>query len=528
MTLLHKNKISQIFQLRVIPILFIVLITAFLTYIRVNSSYGFNGDTGQLYIILENIYRGNGPFNPWQPSVLDFVNTQKLVLLDALKLCEMVFESSQFKAVDYNHFKFHLYLILYPASVLLYLFDAPYVANGLNILSFVLFLFFSYKIARKNKIPIALSALIVILISIHPAWSWSIVGQPYVDRWFLPLGLLLFYYTDNRERNFNTILLVLLLSVLIVEKTIVYCGIFLITYSILFYKHYSNRRELFKSLLLGVLTLLIFPLVVKLYLNNIYYSSAIPHSIDAVVNLFSNDRFLNGTKSLLMVNAPLLLPALIFRPKIFLIAVVMLLPNIFGNIGGAEKTNFYTHYHTLYFPFVVYALIMGVSVFIGRLTKGMVAGVFSFFMVVTSAFYLLLGFDDKQNIKLTNSPVANLHVKFFYDISKNLTAYRDIANIVKSNIPLNAKISSIEAGWLYFYKYRNLVMFPFDFEKTDFLLVGYEKIGDQFSYLGYQGYVGPQHNRIVNECLSARIMQVGYEVESPIILSPSLAILKRK
>jgi hypothetical protein len=70
-------------------------------------------------------------------------------------------------------------------------------------------------------------------------------------------------------------------------------------------------------------------------------------------------------------------------------------------------------------------------------------------------------------------------------------------------------------------------MFPLDFEKSDFLLVGYEKISNQFFYSGYQGYVGPQHNRVVNDCLDARIRQAGFEVESPIIISPSMAILKK-
>ncbi|ESS15126.1 hypothetical protein MOLA814_00701 [Betaproteobacteria bacterium MOLA814] len=529
MTFLRTTKIVKIFQFKtLLALLVLLLIVALLTYIRVNSGYALQGDVGQLYLLLENIHSGNGPFNPWQPSLNDFIFYQRLVTLDAYKLCEMVLESADYKAVDYNHFRFHLYLILYPVSLFLYLFDAPYVAHGFNILSFVLFLFLSFKIARKSKIPVFMSMLAVIAISFHPAWSWSIVGQPYVDRMFLPLGLLLFYYTDNREKTFYPMLFVLAIAVLIVEKVILYSGIFLILYSILFYKDYYDKRDLVRRLLLGIAVLVIFFIVVKFYINNSYYTSSIPFSVEALINLFSNELFLNGTKSLLLVNAPLLLPALIFRPKIFLIAFIMLLPNILGNIGGAEKTNYYTHYHTLYFPFVVYAFIQGVGAFFKRISAIKAACAFSIYLVITASFYLLLGFDGKQNIQLVNSPTTNLYATFFYNISKNLSPYRNISTLIESNIPENAKISSIEAGWPYLYKFQKLVIYPLDFEKSDFLLVGYEKIGSQFYYSGYQGYLGPQHNRIVNDCLNTRISKDGYDVESPIILSPSLAVLKRK
>lgn len=528
MSFLNKIKFEHVFQLKtVLALLIIFSLTVLLTYIRVNSGYAFAGDTGQLYLLLENIHAGNGPFNPWQASILDFVYSQNMVVLDASKLCEMVYESANYEGDDLNHFKFHLYLILYPASLFLYLIDAPYVAHGLNILSFLLFLFVSYKITQKNKIPFFISILSVITISFHPAWSWSIIGQPYVDRMFLPLGLLLFYYTDNRDRSFKAMLFVLAISVIIVEKAMVYSGIFIIAYSILFYKDNLDKKYLIRRLLLGVAVLIIFYIITKFYLKNIYYTTTIPHNMEGIINLFTNDRILNGTKSLILVNAPLLLPALIFSPRIFLIAFIMLLPNIFGNIGGAEKTGYYTHYHTLYFPFLVYAFIHGIGGLFRWISIIKAEIVFSIFLIITASFYLLIDFDDEQNIKFTKSPATYFYATNFYNMSKDLTNYKNITTLVESNIPLNAKISSVEAGWPYLYKFKNLVIFPMDFEKTDFLLVGYEKINNNFNYSGYQGFLGPNHSLIVNECLDSRIRKAGYDVEFPILLSPSLAILKR-
>ena len=528
MNFLNKIKFEHIFQLKtVLALLIIFSLTALLAYIRVNSGYALAGDTGQLYLILENIHAGNGPINPWQASILDFVFSQNMLTLDASKLCKMDFESANYEGDDLNHFKFHLYLILYPASLFLYLIDAPYVAHGLNILSFLLFLFVSYKITRKNKIPFFISILAIITISLHPAWSWSIIGQPYVDRMFLPLGLLLFYYTDNREGSFKAMLFVLAISVMIVEKAIVYSGIFIITYSILFYKDYFNKKDLIRRLLVGITLLIIFIIITKLYLKNLYYTTSIPNNIEGILNIFLIDRSFNGVKSLLMVNAPLLLPAIIFRPRIFLIAFVMLLPNIVGNIGGAEKTGYHTHYHTLYFPFIVYAFIHGIGGLFRWISIIKAEIVFSIFLIITALFYLLIDFDDEQNIKFTKSPATYFYATNFYNMSKDLTNYKNITTLVESNIPLNAKISSVEAGWAYLYKFKNLVIFPMDFEKTDFLLVGYEKINNNFNYSGYQGFLGPNHSLIVNECLDSRIRKAGYDVEFPILLSPSLAILKR-
>ena len=527
---LHKIKTARFSQFEtVFALLTIIFLTVLLTYIRVNSGVGFAGDTGQFYMILENIHAGKGTLNQILPSENEYFFRQFLLSQDATKLCKMAWESPHFEAADYDHFKFHLYSIYYPASLCLYFFSTPYVVNGLNIFAFLLFLFIAYKISQKSEIPIFISIFTVIVISLHPAWSWSIMGQPYPDRLFLPLGLLLCYYTDDRGKLLNAMLAVLVLSALIVEKVAVYTGVFLIAYSILHYSNYRDKRAIIWRVFAGISALIFFYLVTSFFLVNPYYSgSNIPRTPAALISILSDERFFNGIKSLLWVNAPLLLPALILKPRLFLIAFVMVIPNIFGTVGGAEKTGFLTHYHTLYFPFVVYAFIKGTGEFYRRISPIKAICIFGSYIFLTASFYLLLGFDDKQNIKLTRSPTANFYATSFYNMSKNMTSYKNITNLVESNMTLNAKISTIEAGWPYLYKFQSLSIYPFDFEKVDFLFVGYEKVANQFYYYGYNGYLGSRHMRIVNDCLNSRIVRAGYDVDNPIILSLSLAILKKK
>jgi hypothetical protein len=511
----------------------LALSAAFLTYIRVNNGDNFYSDTGQLYSMLENIHAGIGPFNQILPTLSAFQFYPDLGAMEPSILCGMDYTSPHYEPDQYNHFKFHLYSILYPISLLLYFFDTPYAAHGLNIFSFLFFLFLSYKISRKIKIPLFISIVTVIAISLHPAWSWSIIGQPYVDRLFLPVGLLLFYYADDREKPLGAILAVLVMAGLIVEKTILYSGGFLIVYSILYYKDYADKRDFIVRLVIGVVTLIVFFIVVRFYVDNPYWKGTnMPYSPSAIIDtlngILSNERSLNGVKSLLLVNVPLLLPALIFKPRLFLIAVIMMIPNFIGTIGGAEKTGFSSHYHSLYFPFVVYAFIQGVGGLFQRLsTSFLMAGIFLGYMVATAVFYLSLGFADNQEIKLTKTISHNFYGAYFYTSSKDLTTYKRISQLIGSNIPLNARLSITEPALPYLYQYKNLSFFPYDFEKSDFLIITYEKDAGQIHYRGYIGYWGAQHSRVVNDCLESRIKSAGYNIDAPIILSPTLAILKR-
>jgi hypothetical protein len=65
------------------------------------------------------------------------------------------------------------------------------------------------------------------------------------------------------------------------------------------------------------------------------------------------------TIKLLAILAPMLVLAA-FDWRIFLIAAGAVVPNLMGTIGGAEKINFYTHYHMPYLPFLISGAALGV------------------------------------------------------------------------------------------------------------------------------------------------------------------------
>ena len=531
--ILKQLKLARLSSFKTSSVLILILfLTAILTYVRVNSGSGFAGDTGQFYMILENIHAGSGPYNQILPSELQYFFRQNITTLDASKLCDMSLVSPEFNVKDFNHFKYHVYAILYPASLLLYLFSAPFVANGLNILSFLLFIFVTFKIARREEIPTYFALFLTIVVSFHPAWSWSIMGQPYVDRLFLPLGLLLCLYASDKRKSYYLLLPIAIISALIVEKVPIYTGGFLIAYSILFYKDFSGKHEFFVKFTIGATSIFYAYLIVKFWLDNQYFSNTIPHTfnelLNAINNTWADQRLFNGAKSLILVNAPFLLPALLFAPRLFLIAIVLLIPNILTTIGGAEKTGYLTHYHTLYFPFVVYAFIIGFSKIFRSMPRIKATYASALYLFFSAMFYFFLGFESNQNIHLTNTPNVPLYTSNFSAISNDLTMYKRTIELVNSNIPLNAKISTIEAGWPYLYKFHNLSIYPFDITNSEFLFVSYRKVLDQFYYSGFEGYLGSDNNKMINDCLNERIRKADFDTDSPVIVNATLAILRKK
>lgn len=502
------------------------IISCFMAYIRVNSGYAFMGDTGQLYILLENVHNDKGFYNQIMPSLNDFSFKQHLGSMPYSEICNLNLDKLDYNASEYDHLRFHAYLILYPISLLLYLFDAPYVANGLNIFSFIIFLVVAYKISR-DSMPILMSALIIGLITLHPAWSWSIVGQPYVDRFYLPFGLLLFYFFDRSKSFKYSIVVMVIISGLIVEKAIIYSGIFMVTYSIINYKTTDKISNTVWRLLFGLFTIIVFSVVNKYFIKNIYYTTAITFNPNAIFSLFKDQRFLNGACSLIFVCLPFLLPALLYKPRIFLVAVVMLIPNIVGNIGGAEKTGFYTHYHTLYFPFLVYAFIVGISAFNSSVKCRVKWLIILVYFSGTALFYLHLSFDPSQRIALSGSPSQSYFLNNFLQYNGNKENYKHITNIVETNLPIDSKISAMEFGWPYLYKYNNISMYPYNIDNSDYIWIGYSKVGNKYEYYGYMGYLGAINDQKVDDCLLTRIKKAGYLVDNPIIINSNQALLKK-
>lgn len=501
----------------------ILAITSLFTNLRLNGSHIFFGDTAQLYLILEHLHQGIGAYNPVQPSVIDFQMTSNLGNMTPAEICAADLYAHPYIASQFNHFKFHSYFILYPLSFILNIFSSEYTIHWINFFAFTSFIFIIFFILRESKVNTLYSILIIFLVSLHPCWSWAIQGQPYVDRWYLPFGILIFYFIQKQKSILTPAYIIILFSSLLVEKVLIYNSIFIFIYSILFYQ---NKNIFISRITIGFISFVSFYLLVNYYIVNGYYSSAVPTSLGAIVSNLLYPGALNGAISLLIVNLPFLLPALIFRPKLFLIAGALLVPNLIGNIGGAEKIGFMTHYHTLYFPFVTYAFICSAATALKQLNnlrgKILIAG----YIILASYFYSHISFQSDNKITITSNYNLVYISDFYNDFIVRKTQYNE-KKIAQDSIPNDAMISSVEQGMPFTYQNKDLHIYPLNLDKADFLVLHYKLDNSKYSYSGYFGYLGQEHNNMVNACLEARI-ENSFDTKNPIILNQSLAILKRR
>jgi hypothetical protein len=521
---LMKNK-----KLIALVILFTltIFVSLYLAQIKINSGIPFYGDTGFYYILLNNIHSGLGPVNKILPSLLDYTFIKGLQNWDINQLCNFDLSSLSNITTGSNHFEFHLYPILYPISVLLYAFSAPLVTHFVDIFSFISFLLISYLILRKFSVPIIFASFATLMISLHPAWSWSILGQPFVDRIFLPFGLLAIYSLDILKSN-RLSLIFFTICGLIVEKAIMYSGVFLLLHTLLNYRSLKNKDRIIR-ITFGILLIIIFEVVTKVYLtSNPYYASFIQFSLTHYINLLSDQRFINGIFSLLLLNGPILILIFWTSPKLFILTLVMMGPNLIGNIGGAEKTGYATHYHTLYFPFLVYAFCrsMGYLSEKSYFKKPFSVIMITSFLFINSFIYYTVDFTSRQTIFL-NFQRNFSYFSGFNDFSKNQKRYESITKKIAENIPIDSRISSIEAGWPYLYLHRKVSIYPYDLKNSDFILMNYTKNEAGYSFSGFATFLGEDTSNKINHCLNDKITSLGFDITNPITLNENLAILRK-
>lgn len=196
------------------------------------------------------------------------------------------------------------------------------------------------KNGRKNYPPYA--TYLIIILACYPLTIWSGLGQFYPDRLFailFPIFLLVLermkIKTDTKTRYLFIGLLIL--NAIITERASLYvgicCAVYLISNSI-------NRK------------LILFSALISFSWSYLYLSKI---STDVYTSgFFDTAKSIQGLK-MLILSIPTLKLIIIHMPGFILfrkmndlrlILFLAAIPNVFGNIGGAEKIGWTTHYMT--------------------------------------------------------------------------------------------------------------------------------------------------------------------------------------
>jgi len=206
-----------------------------------------------------------------------------------------------------------------------------------------------------------------------------------------------------------------------------------------------------------------------------------------------------------------------------------MLPNIFGNIGGAEKTGWATHYHSFYFPALAWAAALGYGVLVERtatrkqlkaIPYAVVAVLLFLFALMNPTVAIPPGLSF-ANVSTSFFPTLADHANKYVFQSGARDAFSDAADGIEQSIPRGSVVSTIEAGMPILYPDRTLEFFPKDIDNADYAVLGAEVVDGAFVYNGTISFLPDQRQKI-DKIVIARMKRDHYDLDHP-KLFPAIA-----
>jgi len=517
------------------PELFIVL-GLFLVLLSVVTAYKLvrvdllRGDSALYFQVTENIASRGLPVSEI------FANTQEF-----LESGILVEPAAQVAAApltpppinERNELLFHFNLILYPIAALVRFLPTDFVLLSLYVLSYAGIVLLVYFMLRARNVPPIAAALFSLLVMSSPAWSESLLfGQFYPDSLFILLGFIFMYVVSQRQMSRGVQIVAAVACALVNEKAAATAAMFALAFAILYWKELG--RERYFKFALGIALLAYGWIVVKFVVpSDPYYASFLPGSVGQVIGYLHDPQFVSKAALFLLVSSPFLILAL-FEWRAAAIAFFLLLPNVVGNIGGAEKVGWTTHYHSFYFPSLIWAAVFGYLAFYQKASarRWRVA-----FYSVSAALVIFLSCIDPyawQKPSITPANVANHFLsKLQHDIpiyfSQNGLKLRAQAQAMRRAVPEGSVISMGEPAMPFLYHNRTIRVFPMDIDRADYAVLTYNDLtGESLNYGGATSYLGAQEQKKLDELLVKRMRKSGYDFANAALFPTfGLAIVKR-
>lgn len=266
---------------------------------------------------------------------------------------------------DASFMRWHPYLVAWLLALPVKLGATPLAVSKLSIsISTFGFLFYILYWLHSQKVPLVLCILFVACIFAWAPWAQGAFGQFYFDRLFLlPMTafIVLMHGYIQRKNNLGwaIVLLALLIDTISERPTIMLTG-FLLGYPILYggTKTLKDRRcwLLFALAIMNIIWLFYFIKYIQLDQTGSYTITGILNNFHALYQ--SDDPLYAKNLKLFAILLPFAILTLA-NWRMALIGIGAVVPNLFATIGGAEKTNFLTHYHSTYIPFLITAAAFG-------------------------------------------------------------------------------------------------------------------------------------------------------------------------
>lgn len=515
-------------QERVIVFLLFAISAAAFCNFQTTTVWLHHLDTAFLMETLTSIKETGVPTTYLGPSFIDAASTFYFSAGDLCK-AELTPSGRGLSVLDS-----HAYFILYPLAALTWV-SPPHVilavANGLGFASVIVIV---YWVIRRQSVPALGAAAFCSLVMAHPAWSHASLGDFYADRFFMPLGLLyvsLLYDAMIRQDNIgrNYLLLTLgvgLLAASTTERGAIMIALFTIVCLVLYRKRMADHE--------AKITLIVFSIALLAYvffylkLLYVHYDGtpglkSLLKGLPLFFEYLQAPAYAAQVQEFIIINVLLFGIFALFDWRLALIAFAALLPNILTTIGGAEKTGWGTHYHSMYFPFLAFASAMGYSRLWNLLgaVKYRVAQVGLALALIPLISNYSPGYGDQ------NGAVKRIYA-FYANGEKSYEKYMaGQMEQIAAAIPAGSKVTTSEGFVPILYRNRTIYYYPIGLDKADYaVLTRVGQADGSFYYAGAVSYVGQSQKADI--CLTQRLRNVGFNVEQPRLLVGDMVVLERK
>jgi hypothetical protein len=497
--------------------------------VRVRAVDWQRGDTALFFQVAENIGRRGEPVSQVFANTQGYLEGKTSALsLDALASNPLTPPAAD----ERNMMKFHAYWFLYVVGFLTRFFPTDSVFFFFMSASFIGLVLLCYLVLRREKIPIVAALAFCLLVISHPAWSESFyAGQPFPDRFFLLPGFLFMYLVTRPNASRVRLALLAVLCASINERAAIVAGGFVGLYTLAHRREHTCDRNF--RLMLCALLVIFGGTIIKFFLQNGEYGHFLPTTLGEAWFNVSSFHALRRLTLFLAVNFPFLFLAF-FEWRTASVALVLMFPNIFGDIGGGEKVGWSTSYHTYYQPSLMLAALIG-YVRLYRLTElrklQWTVGVPVLGALV--AYLCLLSPVNARPIRFGTAYVRYHFIPTLLDYRARYfgavgTAIASTGEQLRSAVPDHAVVTTIEAGMPLLYQRHVIRVFPIDIERADYALMTYEDGPQGTRYYGEASLVKPDEQKKIDAMLLRRMRRDGYDFaharKFPIF---ALALVKR-
>jgi hypothetical protein len=432
-----------------------------------------------------------------------------------------------------NIFEWHSFPILYLLAPFRLLFSGNTVVSALGAITFVGMIAVVYLAARQYQVPFFAAVALAFLVSAHPAWSLSAFGQYYPDRLFMVFGLLyivaiIAHFENGPVATWKLVTLATLATMCTERAGIMVCGFTL--GSLILYRG-MNFRTTDKMLLAIALVAGAYVLGYMRFVQaNEHYGGFTSGAWSQITALVHGGIDPHLTKFLL-VNSIGLAGLALFHWRLALFAAGAMLPNILGSIGGAEKTGWSIHYHTLYFTFLVAAALYGLVYFHRRFQSRLASNAASGFMLASAATLVLLDpYQLRPAFSLSWTNIGNYAPIRAISLIANTAASQSERNLVAmvrsagANVPAGSSVSTVEGMVPALYDAaakRTIYYYPLGIDSVDYVVLPYDTKPDgAITSSGAVSFKGAEAARKIDSCMGERLARQGFKVRTLVPYAP--------